>query len=230
VERLDGGRVDDKILQFRSRTARPRRYKGANQNHLLKWNPSPFMPYSISTSRLRGWTPLALCHLILVLLHLSMVATAHAAQQTLGLPQPVSKPYLVAMNPPGLRFREAASLAPLVRKPVATGSPVAATSPELSEVALANDHAAASTPPMPIAPPSEQIATTGSTPAKTEPTTPTSKAQPILPDDTRRKVQSQDFLPLFRFPGASGSNEDVTVPVPPTPGTLPPSSATYRQE
>ncbi len=192
------------------------------------------MPYSISTSRLRGWTPVALCHLILVLLHLSMIATANAAQETLGLPQPVSKPYLVAMNPPALRFREAASLAPLVRKPIATGSPVAATPPELAEVALANDHAAVSTPPMPITPPAEEpVKPEPTAPAKAEPATPpapVSKAQPILPDDTRRKVQSQDFLPLFRFPGSENSNEDVSVPAPPTPGTLPPSSATYRQE
>jgi hypothetical protein len=160
-----------------------------------------------------------------------MVATAHAARQTLGLPPPASKPYLSAMNSPVLRFREAASTAPLQRKPVATGSPVAASAPELAEVALANDHAAASTPPMPI-PPAGTPA--GETPAAQPEATPAPKAQPILPDDTRRKVQSQDFLPLFRFPGAAGSNEDVvvpaSVPTPPAPGTLPQSSATYRQQ
>jgi hypothetical protein len=173
----------------------------------------------------------ALCHVILALLHLSMVATAYAARQTLGLPTPATKPYLSVMNSPALRFREAVSTAPLQRKPVATGSPVAASAPELAEVALANDHAAASTPPMPV-PFRETPA--GETPAMKPEPTPASKAQPILPDDTRRKVQSQDFLPLFRFPGAPGSNEDVIVPVavptPPAPGTLPPSSATYRQQ
>ena len=217
-------------MQFGSRTSGERRYEEANQNHLLKWNISPFMPYRYPSSRPSGRTPVALCHVILALLHLFMVATAYAAHQTLGLPPPVTKAYLTAMTSPALRFREAVSTAPLQRKPVATGSPVAASAPELAEVALANDHAAASTPPMPVAP-TEAPATETAATAKTEPA---AKAQPILPDDTRRKVQSQDFLPLFRFPGAPGSNGDVIVPVgvptPPAPGTLPPSSATYRQE
>ncbi|MES1167622.1 MAG: hypothetical protein ABUL61_00490, partial [Oleiharenicola lentus] len=61
--------------------------------------------------------------------------------------------------------------------------------------------------------------------------TTTPKPKPILPDDTPKPVQSQDFLPLFRFPGSSGAGEDVPlVPVPPAPGTLPASSATYRQQ
>lgn len=218
-------------MQFVSRTSAARRYKEANQNHLLKWKSSPFMPYRYPSSRPRGWTPVALCHVILALLHLSMVATAYAAHQTLGLPTPVTKPYLAAMNSPALRFREAVSTAPLQRKPVATGSPVAASAPEVAEVALANDHAAASTPPMPLPGSEAKAPETGT--VKPEPA-PASKAQPILPDDTRRKVQSQDFLPLFRFPGGPGSNEDVIVPVgvpvPPVPGTLPPSSATYKQE
>ncbi len=189
------------------------------------------MPYRFPSSRPRGGTRVALCHVILALLHLSMVATAYAARQTLGLlPPPVTKPYLTATNSPALRFREAVSTAPLQRKPVATGSPVAASAPEVAEVALANNQAAASTPPMPVAP----VETPASDAPATKPeATPASKAQPILPDDTRRKVQSQDFLPLFRFPGAPGSNEDVIVPVPvptpPAPGQLPPSSATYRQ-
>lgn len=191
------------------------------------------MPHRFPSSRTRGGIPVALCHMILALLHLSMVATAYAAHQALGLAAPTqtTKPYLTAMNSPALRFREAVSTAPLQRKPVATGSPVAASAPEVAEVALANDHAAASTPPIPVQPATTPATETPAT--KPEPA-PASKAQPILPDDTRRKVQSQDFLPLFRFPGAPGSNEDVVVPVslptPPAPGTLPPSSATYRQQ
>ena len=62
----------------------------------------------------------------------------------------------------------------------------------------------------------------------------TLKLKPILPDDTPRPVQSQDFLPLFRFPGNGYSEPDVllpgSVPVAPTPYTMPQSSATYRQE
>ncbi len=154
-----------------------------------------------------------------------MVATAQAAQQTLGLPQAKSRAYLTTGHSPALRFREAVPTTPLLRKPVASGPPVAASAPEIAEVALANDHAAASTPPMPL--PTPEPAANDTPPAKPEPP-PAPKPQPILPDDTRRKVQSQDFLPLFRFPG---SPEDVTaVPAPPAPGTLPPSSATYRQQ
>jgi hypothetical protein len=174
--------------------------------------------------------------MVLVLLHLSMVATAQAAQQTLALPKPISRPYLATFGPPALRFQEAAPPPPAV-KPIASGPPVAASAPELAEVSLANNLAAASTPPMPIEKPTAAIsAEQGHVP--TDPTVapagrPPAKALPILPDDTRTKVQSQDFLPLFRFPG-SGSGEDVTViapgvPTPPAPNSLPPSSATYRQ-
>lgn len=178
--------------------------------------------------------------MILVLLHLTMVATAHAAQQTLATRKPVSQPYLATFGAPALRFLEATPTPPPTVKPIASGPPVAASAPEVAEVSMANDQAAASTPPMPFEkpatqPPAEQPSATPSEPAAaTTETRPPVKALPILPDDTRRKVQSQDFLPLFRFPGASGSLEDVTViapgvPTPPAPGSQPPSSATYRQ-
>lgn len=177
--------------------------------------------------------------MILVLLHLTMVATAQAAQQTLAARKPASRPYLATFGAPALRFMEATPTPPPTVKPIASGPPVAASAPEVAEVSMANDQAAASTPPMPFEKPTAQPATEHSTPTATEPapaaeTRPPAKALPILPDDTRRKVQSQDFLPLFRFPGASGSPEDVTViapgvPTPPAPGSQPPSSATYRQ-
>lgn len=178
--------------------------------------------------------------MILVLLHLTMVATAHAAQQTLSSRKPVSQPYLATFGAPALRFMEAAPTPPPSVKPIASGPPVAASAPEVAEVSMANDQAAASTPPMPFEkptaqPPAEHPSATPGDPAATMPETrQPAKVLPILPDDTRRKVQSQDFLPLFRFPGASGSLEDVTViapgvPTPPAPGSQPPSSATYRQ-
>lgn len=179
--------------------------------------------------------------MILVLLHLTVVATAQAARQTLALPKPVSQPYLATFGAPALRFQEMAPIPPPSVKPIASGPPVAAITPEVAAVSLANDQAAASTPPMPI----ERVPTATPFPANPAPTStpeptpspearPPIKALPILPDDTRTKVQSQDFLPLFRFPGSSASVEDVTVitpgvPVPPTPNSLPPSSATYRQ-
>ena len=169
--------------------------------------------------------------LILALLHLTVIATAHAAQQTLAIPTPASRPYLASGGSPALRFMEANTAPPLMVKPIAGGPPVAASAPEVAEVNLANNQAAASTPPMPVEPAQPAEAK----PAKAEePTATAVKPKPILPDDTRPKVQTQDFLPLFRFPGSGGSSEDVTVvapavPTPPAPGTLPPSSATYTQ-
>jgi hypothetical protein len=195
------------------------------------------MPCRLQTSHLRGGTTAVLCRVIFALLHLTMVATAYAAQQTLGIKQVITRPYLATMGPPSMRFQDPAPVPPPVVKPIASGPPVAASAPEEAEVSLANDQAAASTPPMPL-PHSAATAGLGSPEepsnpesAKPEPTGP--KALPILPDDTRRKVQSQDFLPLFRLPGSGGPVEETSVilpgvPTPPAPGTLPPSSATYR--
>ncbi|HEY8995770.1 MAG TPA: hypothetical protein VIM71_13975 [Lacunisphaera sp.] len=195
------------------------------------------MPRPFPTSRPRGGTSAALSRMMLALLHLSMVATAQAAQQVLALPKPISRPYLATFGAPALRFQEAPPPPPAV-KPIASGPPVAASAPEVAEVSLANNQAAASTPPMPVDKPVIPPAAMEQSPAATDtsasPARPPAKALPILPDDTRTKVQSQDFLPLFRFPGGSSSTEDVDVivpgvPRPPAPNSLPPSSATYRQ-
>jgi hypothetical protein len=170
-----------------------------------------------------------LCRLLLALLYLTVIATANAAQQTLAIPKPASRPYLASIGTPALRFQEAKSTPPLMMKPIASGPPLVASAPEVAEVNLANNQAAASTPPLAAEPAQAEEPK----PAKSvEPAGPTAKPKPILPDDTRRKLQSQDFLPLFRFPGSNGSTEDVTpaVPVAPAPGTLPPSSATYQQQ
>lgn len=139
-----------------------------------------------------------------------------------------------SMGTPALRFMEAMPIAPVLSKPIASGPPVAASGPEVAEVNLANNQAAASTPPMPLPAQPAQLApvTPSAAPQPEQPATPTPKPQPIIPDDTRRKLQSQDFLPLFRFPGPNDASEDVSVPAvptPPAPGVLPPSSATYQQ-
>jgi hypothetical protein len=163
-----------------------------------------------------------------------MVATAHAAQQTLAIPQKISQPYVAAMGSPGLRFRAALPNTPLTRRPIASGPPVAAINPEAAEVALANNHAAASTPPFPPTDTSPDTAPPATPATKPDAVAPAPKVKPILPDDTPKPVQSQDFLPLFRFPGNGNSEPDVllapSVPVPPVPNTMPQSSATYRQE
>ncbi len=72
-------------------------------------------------------------------------------------------------------------------------------------------------------PPAESAINPPAHPTETPPTA-------ILPDDTRPTVRPEDFLPFFQFPAG-----DVTVVVPasatrpPSPGQLPPSSATYQQ-
>jgi len=223
-------------MHFYSRKHRLRRLDTvANQNPPLKWIISPFMPCRLTTSHLRGGTTAVLYRVILALLHLTVVATAEAAHQTLGISPVKTRAYLATVGSPALRFQEPAPVPPPVVKPIASGPPVAASAPEEAEVSLANDQAAASTPPMPLPDTDSSTiidpASSPSEPVKSEPTGP--KALPILPDDTRRKVQSQDFLPLFRLPGSGGPTEDASVilpgvPTPPAPGTLPPSSATYR--
>src|SRR5205085_9531948 len=119
--------------------------------------------------------------LILVVLHLSMVATAHAAEQTLAIPQKISQPYLSAMGSPGLRFKTASPNTPLTRRPAAGGPPVAAITAEDAEVALANNHAAASTPPFP----SSEMAPDAIPPAAARPRPDQASSpnlKPILPD------------------------------------------------
>jgi hypothetical protein len=54
---------------------------------------------------------------------------------------------------------------------------------------------------------------------------------PILPDEGRPRLHPEDFLPFFQFPGAAGQGAaDSSAPVPPAPGRLPPSTASYQQE
>jgi len=211
----------------------------ANQNPPLKWNPSHFMHRHLSTPPPPGRAFAVLCRTLLVILHLTMVATAYAARQTLSLSVPISRPYLAVYGAPLLRFQEVIPPAPPAAKAISVGPPIAASTPETAEVSLANEQAAASTPPMPTVKPLAEQSEAG-LPDVQDPKDsstekrPAIKALPILPDDTRPRVQSQDFLPLFRFPGTSSANEEISViapgiPVPPAPNSLPPSSATYQQ-
>lgn len=191
------------------------------------------MPLPFPSTPSRGGVAHALGRLVLALLHLTVIATAHAAHQTLAIPRPVSRPYVAQGRMPALRFMEAIPTAPVLLRPIASGPPVAASAPEEAEITLANNEAAASTPPMTGEPAAQPAPIPEPAKAPGQPV-PASSPQPILPDDTRRKLQSQDFLPLFRFPGTGNNAEDVTVivpgvPTPPAPSNLPPSSATYQQ-
>lgn len=120
-----------------------------------------------------------------------------------------SRPGRAAPPKPGAE--ETADVTPAIAKPEST----APTVPDLS-LALAPA-------PDPVLAPAEATPA----PPKTPP--------PILVDDVRPRVKPEDFLPFFIFPGSGGQGDpNVTVPMalptPPTPGTLPPSSATYRQQ
>lgn len=142
----------------------------------------------------------------------------------------LSRPYLAAISPPGLRFAEALPPPDLsVRPPAgAPPSPVAVAEPVVAPVV---PPAAARPAPVVSGPPP---AAPAGPPAASVPV-PVTTTPPILPDDTRAKVRPEDFLPFFQFPANAAQADGVSVVVPatltpPAPGTQPPSSATYRQQ
>lgn len=145
-----------------------------------------------------------------------------------------STPYLGAIGPPALRFREPETVTTPVPRPVAIGPPVAGLSPLEASVAIANAAALKEMPgpgPGLTAQPVAKVARPRD-PAPAVPARPTPPA--ILPDDTRPQVRAEDFLPFFQIPGASRRPGEANLIIPLSPGTpaptpLPPSSATYSQ-
>lgn len=171
----------------------------------------------------------------LALLLLLMVAVARAWSRP-SLPGQdaltYSKPYLVALGAPPLRFEEPAPPPDLVTRPPSAAPPLALPA---KHEAAADVVAAAPAAPAAIstaAPAAgsahESAAASESTDASAAPRTP----PPILPDETRPQVHPEDFLPFFQIPASQSGDLNVVVPVPrapATPATLPPSSATYTQ-
>ena len=152
----------------------------------------------------------------------SVAATSDRADQT---------PYLLVTGAPPLRFQETPPPPVPVVRLAAVPSPVTPASADI---------------PAPINPSSEPSPTTTSpvaaiepvSPAHPTPDSPQAPAKtpaPILPDNARPAIRPEDFLPYFQLPGSGRHSADVilVVPVqpstPPSPGTLPPSSATYTQ-
>lgn len=146
----------------------------------------------------------------------------------------ISRPYLPVIDAPALRFREPVPPPDLSVLSAASGPPVEASEPETvvaSPTVNAPDPpaempAADALPPA-TAPPKEAKTKAEETPKKSGPLS-------IIPDDTRPRVRTEDFLPFFTFPGSGRSPDDVTVihpgvPAPPAPGTVQPSTATYQQ-
>ncbi|HRE83022.1 MAG TPA: hypothetical protein PLN52_18395 [Opitutaceae bacterium] len=133
-----------------------------------------------------------------------------------------STPYLALILPPPLHFR----LAPPPIDPALRLTAGAPPRPggALEDVAAANQDSAITHP--------EDTDTTDNSPPETAVTetpsveirsAPTRKVTPvsIIPDDTPREIHAEEVLPFFQYPGS--------VPNAPTAGSLPPSSATYRQ-
>ena len=135
-----------------------------------------------------------------------------------------SRPYLVVAGPPALRFQDA-----LVPQPdVSTRPPAGAPPHPMARPAFS----AVRVEPRQEEVPSATAATSQPLPPKPAPAPEQgTTAAPILPDEARSKIRPEDFLPYFQFPGAGSNPEDVSsVPTPPEPGKLPPSTATYRQQ
>ncbi len=133
-------------------------------------------------------------------------------------------PYLTVVTPPMLRFRAPAAPPAFDIEPVATG-------PAYNEevVTTINAAAPARTKPdviLPVATESRKEATPQGEKKELQQEVPV-----ILPDDLRRDVRPEDLVPFFQFP-KGGARIGVIVPVPPQApsSTLPPSSASYRQQ
>jgi len=139
-----------------------------------------------------------------------------------------SRPYLPATGAPMLNFGEAPRPAAWFPIPVAPAKP-----PEVKpdEPVMAQ----ARTRPGQADSPTETTEDVTGAPATTHLTPPSSEAAPrapkvpppLLPDDTRPRVRPEDLLPFFQFPTAAGAPAPAAAP---TPGVLPPSSATFRQQ
>jgi len=185
------------------------------------------MNRSASPHRAAGVQQAPLCLLFALLPIGAISATSVAPEESEFLN---SRPYLLAVGSPALRFAEATPPPDLTVRPPVSGPPsptedhpIIGADPAKSDLSVT---APATTPTVISALPESAAEPVKAAPAKVPP--------PILPDDTRPKVRAEDFLPFFQFPAAGNANGDVTVvaPVPnaPAPAPLPPSSATYRQQ
>jgi hypothetical protein len=139
-------------------------------------------------------------------------------------PYPYSTPYLAVVGPPPMRFREPPAPPSFELEPVAAGpaqlEEIMPAPPAVAGGRLASSPMAASSKSSSSNSPSSSAAAAAKRPDETEPSS-------ILPDDMRREVRPEDLLPYFQYPRNGGGVPGV--PVPPQP-TLPPSSATYRQQ
>ncbi len=131
--------------------------------------------------------------------------------------------YLAMIGPAALRFADAPP--PLPPEPVLPKPPKPQPPPPEVDLAAAAQIAVTEpvVKPIPVAPESAVSAT----PLPNQP-----KPIAILPDDTKQEIRAEDVLPFFQYPGAADSSS-LAVPFTtsqPRGSTVPPSSATYRQQ
>jgi hypothetical protein len=146
-------------------------------------------------------------------------------------PQPVtplSAPYLAVVGPPPMRFREPPGPPSFELEPVAAGPAQLEENIQASpSLAAAAGGRLDSSSPMAASSKSSTKSPSSSPsanrPEESEPST-------ILPDDMRRDIRPEDLLPYFQYPRNGGAVIGVPVPNQPALPTLPPSSATYRQQ
>jgi hypothetical protein len=142
-----------------------------------------------------------------------------------------TRPYLHVIGAPPLRFQELAPPPDLSARPPAAAPPVPSTkaTTDIIRLPVTELPASASTaaPAVPVK--SEDLH--ANSPAANAGTATTPPA--ILPDEVGRKIRPEDLLPFFQFPGSSARIDGGNVAgpqAPPSPGMLPPSSATYKQQ
>ncbi len=128
-------------------------------------------------------------------------------------PTETSSPYLRATGPLTLRIQPPPVEKESSARPAASGPPF--PMPDSAPAATTNASAEVA------AKPAAQDVILPAAPAAA-PTPP-----PIIPDDTRPRVQAEDFLPYFHFP--SPAERPVVLP-PNPPHHATPSTATYRQQ
>lgn len=136
-----------------------------------------------------------------------------------------TRPYLSLACAPPLRFQDVVPPPDLSTRPPA-GDPPKPDEPAAEDVIppkQPEDEVVSAAAPAPASIPSPAKPTA----AAGEPPPP----PPILPDDARNRAKPEDFLPFFQYPGSEAGPDGLLVPpLPPIPGTVPPSTATYHQQ
>jgi hypothetical protein len=144
-------------------------------------------------------------------------------------PYPYSSPYLAVVGPPPMRFREPPAPPSFELEPVAAGP--AQLEGNMLVLPAATGGLLDSSQSMAASPKSASKSLSKS-PSSSATAKGSEESEPssILPDDMRREVRPEDLLPFFQYPRNGGAVIGVPVPAQPALPTLPPSSATYRQQ